>query len=263
MYDTTDKSKVFFLYKFNKDKNEYELVKKFDTKEDFIDFVADRFIVRHGFYRSYPVRFDYNSLRDFDLTGKDTNSEYKSHSVWIGPCSDEYYGYYSITWEHILSNKTYIVYDGLGRIVSPMNMLAEIKAAAAKYYAMYTSNSWWDKKHWSRTGAYVFRNGPVPWTACRRGGGYGRSWKTWFRNYRLDNIPEYSEFVRHKAKVEDIWDVEPFHNRTKSWKDTVKCSKQWERHMKDESSRVHRRNKRAIPVEDPWALYEEETVCEM
>ena len=82
-----------------------------------------------------------------------------------------------------------------------------------------------------KEGRFEFRKDPVPGTgAVKRK--FCRKTRNWFHNRRLDFIPEHSEFVRKKAVVNDVWDSEPFEDGSRSWKDSGKFRKQWQRKQK-------------------------------
>ncbi|MBO6163842.1 MAG: hypothetical protein J6N77_02210 [Lachnospiraceae bacterium] len=73
----------------------------------------------------------------------------------------------------------------------------------------------------------IYRRDPVPHTGRYRSDIHCRNVRCWFRSYRADRIPEYQKYVRKKAMVPNMWDLEPWENTSRSWKENTKKRHQW------------------------------------
>lgn len=257
MYNTFDRSERIFVYRFNTHREAYELVRVCDSRKEFAEYAASLAHMEFVHNRSLPVGKILDKLdilNDVDLTGKDRNSEYHYIYDYTGlPTRD---GKYTAVPDLVkrIPNKMYIIYDGFGRIVNPSDMAVDIELEILHEKAWYDAGGlrkrWYG---WRPYPVFVYRRGPVPGIHKYKGGGFGRSEKTWFHNYRMDHIPEYREFVRFRARVPDTWDSEPLVEITKSWKRQAKCRHQWQKHKTGKKDTAGPHNKRFIREEDPWS----------
>lgn len=199
MFDI-EKDKKFYYCKYNFDKETWGIVEEFDNKEDFLKFLASH---HEEFYSEYNC---------VNYTGNDTAVLYTSDENCFPKKSRLF--------------RNILFCDGNDKIIDIRNLKTEVK----KYLPI--KRCW--RNFWPGFSA------PEPQGDKERITSYKlykrKNWcfrkeKNWFHNHRLDFIPEYKEYVRHKGTVPNIWDTEPIIHHEKSWKHINKCKKQWQKNF--------------------------------
>lgn len=201
MYETKGKTEIFLLAH---KEGEWISRIKFEDLNEVLDFLADRCWRDPATGRIFsPI------LESLNVTGKDV----------------ERFCYDSERREPVyerLRDRMFV--DVRGSVVNPRIFQNEI---FRRFRASEKTKRFLISRR--RIGNAEFRKDPVPYTG-RRKVMKPRRYKTWFHNRRLDFIPEYSEYVRKNAVLQDDWDWwDGFPPRTvsRSWKDNSKRRCQW------------------------------------
>lgn len=76
-----------------------------------------------------------------------------------------------------------------------------------------------------------YRHDPVPFGSYKGGRWEHRRCRSWYKNCRNSNIPEFARYVRCKARIAvpaNTWDMaEKYRCTSKCWKDQTKRKHQW------------------------------------
>ena len=196
--------------------------RRFESRAALIDYLSMQY-QPEDWRAGASGRWHCPILEDINVTGRDVRVE-GWRNTYTGT-------------EVIL--RGYRILDGHGRSISPRLLRKEIEAAFRKKRGEYAKPG--SGLRPAPRGC-TWRRDPVPGTGRYRGRyRSGRSEKTWFNSYRQYFIPEYRKYMRWKAMVPDVWDSEPVEGRSRSWKDNVKCRRQWQKHWKHQK---HQRQQR-------------------
>ena len=196
----TEAENIFYYCKYNFDEDVWEKRTEFQTKEKFVSFLSDNYEKFFG---------EYNFV---NYTGKDIKSIY--------PLEENYQKADNVYFRNI------IFCDSNGRIIDIRDFKEEVKKKTKRKDTRWK----WRFKYPApepQGDKMRFKN----YKLHSRSDGVYRKEKTWFHNYRADNIPEYKNYVRYKAIVPNIWCSEPMIHHEKSWKHTNKCKKQWQKNF--------------------------------
>lgn len=200
MFDTETEN-IFYYCKYNFDKNVWEKREEFQTKEKFVSFLSDN-------YKEFFGKYNF-----VNYTGKDIRVLYTL---------EDYQKADNIYFRNIL------FCDSNGKIIDIRNFKEEVEI---KKKTKRKNTSWRWRFRRSAPEPQGNKERTTNYKLYRRKNGCFRKEKNWFHNHRLDFIPEYKEYVRHKGTVPNIWDSEPMIHHEKSWKHTNKCKKQWQKNF--------------------------------
>ena len=199
MYETKKATAVFLLVNAQ---GEWFVERRFEDEDEVIGFIAER-------CRREPSDGTIVSdlLDSINATGNDV----------------ERFHYDAERGEAVYERlRPYRFVDADGRVTDPRIFEDEIMNR-------FVASEGMRKRKRRRSAEHGFRKDPIPYTGkgkkMKR-----RRYRTWFRNRRLDLIPEYGGYVRKKAVVKDgwdDWDGVPFRRVSKSWKDNSKRRRQW------------------------------------
>lgn len=205
MYETKRPKKHYVLVLQD---GEWRILEKAGSREELVERIAWR---TGGFWRIYEAverPLDNPILSDVNMNGNDVDVV----RDWLGN-------------EVGRRIRRFMIIDEDDRILDPREMKTEIDEAFRRVLEA--------RRLRGRPSPCRFRREPVPYSGRgRRRKKRFRKMRNWFRNHRLDAIPEHERFVRKKAVVQNGWDDEPWESESRSWKDCGKVKRQWDKRRK-------------------------------
>lgn len=159
--------------------------------------------------------------------------DYKGIYGWVG-----YKKYVEV--KHIL------IKDSFGRIVSLQdidNVYYNHRNMRYEFIdiSVYNNRKPWNKKKKLRERDNGYRSEPIAYSRKWRGGGYGRHIK--YKNtLLLSSDPECKEYGiegYRKRRVLNAWDIEPWEDSNRNWKNR-KIKKQWMIHLSKKDKKVQK-----------------------